>query len=126
MKIINFKTGFLSSNIFNNAVIVFGICLSLFTITSFDSMSNDDQLAAKVEYQEQTDASICQLQESKDIDDSSKKENKLKAQHNFIASYLLEESSAKRETKNNETKSNFLGQLLQLHKTILSNAINLL
>ena len=123
MKNLRFNTDFLDSRIFKNSVITFGMCLSLFTITSFDSISGNDQQSAKANHQElATTTQNCE-QESALVSDEHKKENNQKTHHNFIASYLLEESSAKKEKETPETEIKFFSQLLQLHKTIMTVVI---
>ena len=126
MKKIRFNTGFLDSNFFKNAVITFGMCLSLFTITSFDSVSGKDHPSQQAASMEQSADSNSNQQESRSLTDQPAKQNVQKTHHNFIASYLLEESSAKKEEKNPESEIKILGQLLQLHKTIVTLAIGLL
>jgi hypothetical protein len=123
MKNLRFNTDFLDSHIFKNSVITFGMCLSLFTITSFDSTSGDDQQSVNIDQQELQSATQICPSESTLVYDESKEENSQKTHHNFIASYLLEESSAKKETERTETDVKLFSQLLQLHKTIMAVAI---
>lgn len=122
MKIFRIKPGFLESTRFKNYVIVFGMCLSLFTISSFDSMTKDEQ-AVKKDNTELSNAS-CDNTNSKSKTVKVVKQSKHKTHHNFIASYLLEESSAKKEEEESATEMKFLGRLLQLHKTIITNVFN--
>ena len=116
MKIFRNDPGFLESNRFKNYVIIFGMCLSLFTITSFDSVSYDRSAETKETKVEQHDAKCQQAKISQS--------NKQKTHHNFIASYLLEETSAKKEEKESGTELKFFSKLLQLHKTIFTNVFS--
>jgi hypothetical protein len=126
MKNLRFNTNFLESNIFKNSVITFGMCLSLFTITSFDTISGKEQSSKNAIHATQSLSLNHEQTGSDKLAESSKKESSQITHHNFIASYLLEESSAKKETKNTESEIKILGQLLQLHKTIIATAIRLL
>lgn len=123
MKVFSNKPEFLDSDRFKNYVIAFGMCLSVFTITSFDSVTKDKRAEVKKEGIELSSAS-CQNTDTKSKTDIVDKQSKHKTHHNFIASYLLEESSAKKEEKDSGTETKFLGRLLQLHKTIISNAFS--
>jgi hypothetical protein len=104
---------------------IFGVCISLFAITSFESLSNSSQKYESINNQE------CQIvnsdaQSNSQLDNNSdKREQKLKTHHNFIASYLLQESSIKRESKKMVAQGNFIRNLKHVHKTIIVHTIGL-
>ena len=112
----------LSSNGFKNAIIIFGFCVSIITITSYDSISNNgpSDLAMIVDTQHMPDVSsmACE-QENENV--ILRKEHKVSNRHNFIASYLLQESSHKRERNSSDEGRNFFSNLRHLHETILVN-----
>ena len=126
MKNIRFNLRFLDSNVFKNSIIIFGICLSLFTITSFDGVSNDSQSSTSVGEQKKTTGTVCNEVESNSVRTLSKKESNQKTHHNFIASYLLEESSAKKEENSTQPEIKIISRILQFHKAIVTNVFNLL
>ena len=114
---------FLNSDVFKNMVIVFGMALSLFTITSFDTISHAGAGSETIENQviEKTDVvSQTELNNQPDISIASQK---TKTHHNFIASYLLQESSVKRQPKKSEVEENFIGDILKIHKVIISRSL---
>ena len=122
-KNINQKLWYLSGNGFKNAIIVFGFCISILTITSYDSISNSSQSGivsshrtAEVQKPESHDALKIEKK-------TLKKEQKSNNYHNFIASYLLRESSFKRKNKKSSEENSFLRSLRDLHKTIFVNAL---
>ena len=123
MKIYNNKLKFLSSNTFKNIIIVFGMALSLFTITSFDTVSQADATATNIENQE-FDEELMDSNVQLDSESATQKNNqKIKTHHNFIASYLLQESSGKRKIKKTDDQGDFIGHIIQLHKIIISKAL---
>lgn len=121
MKFLNRTFGYLDTNSFKNMVIVFGVCLSLFTITSYDSLSNSFQSSSISSDGLTTDEIVAQQEDLENTDNTGPiTEQKLKTHHNFIASYFLQESSIKREKKTSKEREEFIGQFLQLHKIIIS------
>ena len=123
MKISNRKLNFFGSNTFKSMVIVFGMCLSLFCITSFDSISGTMEIADNGVNPEMTEVKLVEQQAIQKDKSSFPHEQKVKTHHNFIASYLLQESSVKRENKKTNNKQNIVGHLVQLHKIIISKTI---
>lgn len=104
-------------------VIVFGVCLSLFTITSYNSLSNSSQSSSNINESLATDENVAQHEELNNIENTGPiADQKLKTHHNFIASYFLQESSIKREKKTSKEREEFIGQFIQLHKIIISKA----
>lgn len=113
------KQRILQMNHLKNYILVFGVCLCFLTITSFNNWSSSDNTACSQVVQ-------CELEnQSKNVQKTlvAPKETKFKARHNFIASYLLQESSFERKTKNTEEKGSFFSNLKQLHKIIISQTL---
>lgn len=117
-------TKFLNSNTFKNSVIVFGMCLSLFTITSFDGISESRKSNSKIVAQESDNSDQQELLRPDQSD--SKQVQKQKASHNFIASYLLQESSTKREDKKSNSEGKIINHLFHLQKIIISKTFGAL
>jgi len=113
----------LNSNTFKNMVIVFGMAISLFTIISFDSVSQADATSTNIENQEINENSIVSQARLNDETNTSESEQKLKTHHNFIASYLLQESSVKRKSKKPKVQGDLIGHIIHLHKIILTKAV---
>ena len=126
MKTSNHILAFLDSNKFKNFVIVFGLCLSLFTITSFDSVSGERSTEID---EEQVDCLPLDADEVKaeatPAKVEAKKEKKTKTYHNFIASYLLQESSVDRQNKKKEKETTIIGNLAELRRMIFSTSIRI-
>lgn len=123
MKILNTKNKFLNSESFKNMIIVFGMAISLFTITSFDTISQADASAKNIENQEFHENATVSQADSNYQSNATKDDQKLKTHHNFIASYLLQESSVKRNAKKADTEGNFVGGILRLHKIIITKTL---
>ena len=120
MKILNSKNRFLKSELFKNMVIVFGMALSLFTITSFDTISQADTSSDKLESHQVDERTAISQVKSDYQSDVLTDNQKQKTHHNFIASYLLQESSVKRKTTKSENDGNFVNSILRLHKIIIT------
>lgn len=123
MNISKGEFNFFGSNTFKNMIIVFGMCLSLFTITSFDFISGTREIVDNSDNPEMTEVISVEKQALQGDKSSSPNEQKVKTHYNFIASYLLQESSVKRETKKTSNEQNIVSHLLQLHKIIISKTI---
>ena len=125
MKSSNQEHIFQRTNRFKNLVIVFGVCLSLFMILSFNNWisSTEASVAQDIQKLEEIKPER-QLQNTKEI--AVVKGNlKLKTHHNFIASYLLQESSFERKNTKSKEQQNLVGHLKQLHKIIITQALRL-
>jgi len=107
------------ANYFKNLVIILGVFLSLLTFTSFNNWgkSVDTQDDGKVENLIVSNAGSDQKNGNELT--VSKNEQKLKAHHNFIASYLLQESTFSRKSEKNKEQSNLFTNLKQIHKIII-------
>ena len=97
--------------------------ISLFTITSFDTISQADASAKNIENQEFHENATVSQADSNYQSNATKDDHKLKTHHNFIASYLLQESSVKRNAKKADTEGNFVGGILRLHKIIITKTL---
>ena len=102
MKPLTRTLNYMESNTFKNIIIVFGVALSIFTITSFESISNPSENSfANEGTQIQCEDKIGE--ENLAIDKSDiNSSRKAKTHHNFIASYFIQESSIKRERRKRE------------------------
>lgn len=107
------------TNYLKNLIVVFGVCLSFLTVTSFNNWASSD------------DASIAQASQCI-VDDqaineketpTTQQEQKFRTHHNFIASYLLQESSFERKINKTEERGNFISNLKQLHKVIITQTL---
>lgn len=121
----NFKKalGLLQRNGFKNSIIIFGFCVCIITITSYDSISNVGQ--SKFTRGEEVQGVVDGESQNDQMKSLSKKEHKISNPHNFIASYLLQESSQKRERNSKNEESNLFRNLRQLHKTIFIKVVGL-
>lgn len=119
MKILNKKQSFSKTNNFKRLIIVFGACLGLFTISSFDSwnLTNETSKVQGVEACTSEKASVKILELNIDA------EPKTIMHHNFIASFLLQESSFERKNKKSKEQNNFFSHLKQLHKMLITQAL---
>ena len=125
MKSSNQEHIFQRTNRFKNLVILFGVCLSLFMILSFNNWIMVTQASVAQEVQKfEEDKPEGQLQNTKEIA-VAQRNIKFKTHHNFIASYLLQESSFKRKNKKSEEHQNFVSHLKQLHKIIITQTLRL-
>lgn len=106
---------------FRNLVIIFGTCLGLFMISSFDNWKPSDEASVDNSNQE-LNASKLEIQTSFTEVKASQQASKLKTHHNFIVSYLLQEHSNERDSKKSKDRTDFLSNLRQLH-TIISSRI---
>ena len=126
MSIINdFKRalGLLQRNGFRNAIIIFGFCVCIIAITSYDSISNVGQ--SKFITSEEFHGVVEGESQNDQMKSLSKKEHKISNPHNFISSYLLQESYQKRERNSKNEESNLFRNLRQLHKTIFIKVVGL-
>lgn len=107
------------TNYFKNLVIVVGVFLSLLTFTSGNNWEIyiNDEADGKAGKLIVSNAGSDQ-NNGKELTDS-KNEQKLKTHHNFIASYLLQESTFSRKSEKNKEQSNFFTNLKQIHKIII-------
>ena len=123
MKTSNKKHIFLATNRFKNSVIVTGVCLSIFMILSFNNWisSTEASVVQNIQRLEEIKPEG-QLQNTKEIA-VAQRNIKFKTHHNFIASYLLQESSFKRKNKKSEEHQNFVSHLKQLHKIIITQTL---
>ncbi len=108
------------TNHLKNLIVVFGACLSFLTVTSFNNWasSDDASIAQGSQYIVEEDQVINEKETS-----APQQEQKYRAHHNFIASYLLQESSFERKIKKTEEKGNFISNLKQLHKVIITQTL---
>ena len=106
-----------------NMVIVFGIFLSLLAFTSFTNWSNSIDTIDN-ENSEELMINVNSVQSEVLETVSIVNESKLKTHHNFIASYLLQESNFSRKVERNKDENNFFTNLKQLHKIIISQALS--
>ena len=114
-----------NSNTSRNAIIIFGFCVSFITITSFESISNTKQSDLAV-YNQEKILDDFDAQKGCDCEKEEAKSNqKIKTRHNFIASYLLQESSRKRENKKANQEGSLIRSLIDIHRTIIVNAVGL-
>ncbi|MCK5467582.1 MAG: hypothetical protein KAI99_03715 [Cyclobacteriaceae bacterium] len=113
------------ANRIKNFIIVFGVCLSLFTISSFDNWISVTQASVVQEIQELKDSKTEELPNNIEEICITQHEPKLKTHHNFIASYLLQESSFERKNKKSKEQGGFLSHLKQLHKIIITQTLGL-
>lgn len=123
MKILTNNPKFLNSDTFKNIIIVFGMALSLFTITSFDTFTQAETGTNQIENQEADENLLVSQADLGSQSIAVKDDQKQKTHHNFIASYLLQESSVKRKAKKPRLEENFIGSILRLHKTIITKAM---
>jgi hypothetical protein len=117
----NQKQTLSKTNHTKNFIILFGACICLLTITSFNNWISSNEANA-------TQGIQCTLETQVKIDKdtpSLKEEQKFKSHHNFIASYLLQESSFERKIKKTEERQDFFSNLKQLHKIIISQTSGL-
>lgn len=119
----NQKHIFPKSNRVKNLVIVFGVCISLFTISSFNNWISATEASIALEIQELKECKSGQSPSNVEEIRATPYEPKLKGHHNFIASYLLQESSFERKNKKFKEQSDFLGHLKQLHKIIITQTL---
>lgn len=113
------------ANRFKNLVILFGVCLGLFMILSFNSWISVTQASVAQEIQKPDENKPEEHLQNIDEISVAQRNLKIKTHHNFIASYLLQESSFERKNKNSEEHRNLISQLKQLHKIIISQAFRL-
>jgi hypothetical protein len=111
------------ANRIKNFIIVFGVCLSLFTILSFNNWKSVTQASVAQEIHELKDCKSGELPNNIKGKCVVQHEQKLKTHHNFIASYLLQESSFERKNKKSKEQGGFLSHLKQLHKIIITQAL---
>ena len=125
MKSSNQKHIFPTTNRFKNSVIVTGVCLSFFMILSFNNWisSTEASVVQNIQRLEEIKPEG-QLQNTKEIA-VAQRNIKFKTHHNFIASYLLQESSFERKNKKSEEHQNFVSHLKQLHKIIITQTLRL-
>lgn len=123
MNTLNKKLKYLDSNAFKNMIIIFGFCISFITITSFESVSNSSQSDVDLINKDKN----IEVYTNQKVKRSDKKtiqsKQKIKARHNFIASYLLQESSHKRENNKTSQEGSFFRNLKHIQKTIIVNAV---
>lgn len=104
---------------FKNLVIAFGVCLSFLTFTSADNWSSN---AAAVDENQITEVALnTEANQSAEIKGSD--EQRSFTHYNFIASYLIQESSINRQSKEKKEKRSFMANLKQIHKIIMSNTL---
>ena len=116
---------FLESNTAKNMIIVFGVALSIFTITSFESVSNTNKdLSAKEEVKQPNTEEMEVVGETDSEKPSVINSKKSKTHHNFIASYFLQESSIKRERKTADSEVGTVGKILHIHKMLMSAVVS--
>ncbi len=107
------------TNRLKKLLIAFGACLSFLAVTSFDGWSSKDDGAIAKKSECIVNVSATTHQDAA----ASKKEKKFIAHHNFIASYLLQESSFERKIKKTEERGSFFSYLKQLHKVIIKQTV---
>ena len=123
MKSSNQKHIFPKTNRFKNSVIVTGVCLSFFMILSFNNWISSTEASVVQDIKKLEEIKPeGQLQNTKEIS-VAQRNLKLKTHHNFIASYLLQESSFERKNKKSEEHQNFVSHLKQLHKIIITQTL---
>lgn len=107
------------TNYLKKLIVVFGVCLSLLTVTSFSNWSSsDDEPIAQGSYCIVEDQAINEKDQP-----PAQQEQKFRTHHNFIASYLLQESSFERKIKKTEERGDFFSNLKQLHKVIITQTL---
>lgn len=107
------------TNYLKNLIVVFGVCLSLFTITSFNNWSSSEDTSLAQSSQGIVEDKALNKNETP----AAQQEQKFRTHHNFIASYLLQESSFERKVNKTEEKGDFFSNLKQLHKVIISHTL---
>jgi hypothetical protein len=100
-------------------VIVFGICLSFLAFTSADEWS--DSSSSKEAYKVKQISVNSESAQQVEVQET--KQQRTFTHYNFIASYLIQESSINRQTKEKREERNFLANLKQIHRIIFSNTL---
>lgn len=119
----NQKHIFTKTNRFKNVVIFFGLCLSLFMISFCNNWIFSTETSITREIQELKDCKSEELPGNVEELHVTSQELKLKTHQNFIASYLLQESSFERKNKMSKEEGGFLSHLKHLHKIIISKTL---
>ena len=104
---------------FRNLVIIFGTCLGLFMISSFDNWKPSDEASIDNSNQELNASNIGSQVNFAEVK-VSQQTTRQKTHHNFIVSYLLQEHSNERDSNKLKGRTDFLSNLRQLHTIIFS------
>lgn len=111
------------TNRIKNLVIVFGVGLNIFALSSINNWkikSVDSNFSNEIEMKiNKPESSIEKLI-------TAKKELKIKTHHNFIASYLLQGSSIERKITKSKFKRDIFTSIKRLHKIVITQAIGYL
>lgn len=102
-----------------NLIVLFGVCLCFLTVTSFNNWSSSDDASSAQGSQRIVEDQVIHKKEIP----TAKQEQKFRTHHNFIASYLLQESSFERKIKKTEDRGDFFSNLKQLHKVIITQTL---
>ena len=111
------------TNRLKNLLIVFGVCLSLFTITSFNNWGSSTEPIVAQEIQGLENCTSEQPEVNVIHAKFAQNNPTFKTHHNFIVSYLLQDTSFERKNKNSKVQADLLSNLKQLHKIILSQFV---
>ncbi len=111
------------TNRIKNLVIVFGVGLGIFT---FSSINNWEIYSVDSNVSNEIEIKINKSESSIEKFNTEEKELKIKTHHNFIASYLLQESSIERKNTKTKLKSNIITSIRRLHKIIITQALGYL
>lgn len=98
-------------------LLVFGACLGLFTVSSFNSWNSAPETLPVEDVKELVSCNS-EAQSSRFVEINDTIEPKAIMHRNFIASYLLQESSFERKSKKTNQQHNFFSHLKQLRKII--------
>ena len=122
MKYTNKKQIFSKTDYFKSLIIVFGTCLGLLTISSFDNWKSSDEQSIVQGTQEIKDCAL-EAHSATTTENCNLTESRTIIHHNFIASYLLQESSFERKNKKSKIQSDLFSHLKQLHKIIITQTL---
>ncbi len=111
------------TNRFKNYIIALGVCLSFLTFTSFNNWNQsspviNDQNEVGLQMDDKTNQ-----QESKEALTDNGSKPVVNSHHNFIASFLLQESSIKRTSNREKELKGVFSSIKQLHKLIITKTL---
>ena len=106
-------------------IFIFGSCLSIFMLCS---ISNNISATSRFLLESGQQLVERDMELQKPVGEITTLENgrKFKAHHNFIVSYLFQESSFERINKNAETQSDFVSNIKQIHQLVFKNFTGIL
>ena len=113
-----------STHLLKNLLIVIGICISLIAISFLNSRnSSSDLILTKASTElKNTEENLAVSTYTSGVAENS---SKVKTHHNFIVSYLLQDTSVERNTRNSPAQADLSSSLKQIHKIIISQPLGL-